>query len=104
MVSLTSWIPVYITVLLHLHIWKARVHASGTSEEDGVDITYVIIGVTLGAILAIGFIALKICMIKRQLIDNILGESEGKMERRSQQGSSGNREATLPKTENTNDL
>ncbi|XP_025068774.1 putative uncharacterized protein C10orf128 homolog isoform X2 [Alligator sinensis] len=82
MVSLTSWIPVYITILLHLHIWKARVYASGTSEEDGVDVTYVIIGVTLGAILAIGFIALKICMIKRQLIDNILGESDGKMERR----------------------
>ncbi|XP_025068777.1 putative uncharacterized protein C10orf128 homolog isoform X4 [Alligator sinensis] len=76
-------------------IWKARVYASGTSEEDGVDVTYVIIGVTLGAILAIGFIALKICMIKRQLIDNILGESDGKMERR---------EATLPKAENTNDL
>ncbi|XP_025068778.1 putative uncharacterized protein C10orf128 homolog isoform X5 [Alligator sinensis] len=37
MVSLTSWIPVYITILLHLHIWKARVYASGTSEEDGVE-------------------------------------------------------------------
>uniref|UniRef100_A0A452HHF4 Uncharacterized protein n=1 Tax=Gopherus agassizii TaxID=38772 RepID=A0A452HHF4_9SAUR len=34
------------------------------------DPKYVIIGVTLGVFLAIGFLALKICMIKRQLIDN----------------------------------
>ncbi|KAG6925325.1 hypothetical protein G0U57_014730, partial [Chelydra serpentina] len=70
MIFLTSWIPVLTTFLLLLYFWKAKVSASGTSEEEVIDPKYVIIGVTLGVFLAIGFLALKICMIKRQLIDN----------------------------------
>ncbi|XP_043374443.1 transmembrane protein 273 isoform X1 [Dermochelys coriacea] len=70
MTFLTSWIPVLTTFLLLLYFWRAKVSASGTSEEDVIDPKYVIIGVTLGAFLAFGFLALKICMIKRQLIDN----------------------------------
>jgi len=35
------------------------------------DFTYVIIGVTLGAFLAIGFVAVIICMIKKQMLDNV---------------------------------
>lgn len=37
------------------------------------DFTYLIIGVTLGAFLAIGFIAVIICMIKKQMLDNVFG-------------------------------
>lgn len=37
------------------------------------DFTYVIIGVTLGAFLAITFVAVIICMIKKQMIDDVFG-------------------------------
>lgn len=37
------------------------------------DYTYVIIGVTLGAILAIAFVAVIICMIKGNVIDSVFG-------------------------------
>ncbi|XP_049666669.1 transmembrane protein 273 isoform X3 [Accipiter gentilis] len=52
--------------------WRAKVYASGNLEEE-IDFTYVIIGVTLGAFLAIGFVAVIICMIKNQMIDNVFG-------------------------------
>ncbi|XP_015143907.1 transmembrane protein 273 isoform X1 [Gallus gallus] len=69
MTSLTSWMPVLMTFLLLLHFWRAKVYASGDSEE--IDFTYLIIGVTLGAFLAIGFIAVIICMIKKQMLDHV---------------------------------
>ncbi|XP_039337264.1 transmembrane protein 273 isoform X1 [Mauremys reevesii] len=82
MVFLTSWIPVLTTFLLLLHFWRAKVSASGTSEEEVIDPKYVIIGVTLGVFLAIGFLALKICMIKRQLIDNDFVDSDNRVDKR----------------------
>ncbi|XP_075279490.1 transmembrane protein 273 isoform X2 [Opisthocomus hoazin] len=70
MTLLTSWISVLTAFLLLLHFWRAKVYASGNSEEE-IDFTYVIIGVTLGAFLAIGFVAVIICMIKKQMLDNV---------------------------------
>ncbi|XP_009276277.1 PREDICTED: putative uncharacterized protein C10orf128 homolog [Aptenodytes forsteri] len=81
MALLTSWISVLMAFLLLLHIWRATVYASGNSEEE-IDFTYVIIGVTLGVFLAISFIAVIICMIKKQMIDNVFEGSDGKMDRR----------------------
>ncbi|KAM9610508.1 transmembrane protein 273 isoform 4-T4 [Morphnus guianensis] len=81
MALLTSWISVLMAVLLLFHFWRAKVYASGNLEEE-IDFTYVIIGVTLGAFLAIGFVAVIICMIKNQMIDNVFGDSDGKMDRR----------------------
>ncbi|XP_065527917.1 transmembrane protein 273 isoform X3 [Lathamus discolor] len=80
MTFLTSWGAVLLAFLL-LHFWRAKVYASGNSEEE-IDFTYVIIGVTLGAFLAIAFVAVIICMIKKQMIDNVFGESDGKLDRR----------------------
>ncbi|TFK03288.1 26S proteasome non-ATPase regulatory subunit 11 [Platysternon megacephalum] len=51
--------------------------------ESNLDPKYVIIGVTLGVFLAIGFLALKICMIKRQLIDNDFVDSDNRVDKRS---------------------
>ncbi|XP_030425766.1 transmembrane protein 273 isoform X2 [Gopherus evgoodei] len=82
MILQTSWIPVLTTFLLLLHFWRAKVSASGTSEEEVIDPKYVIIGVTLGVFLAIGFLALKICMIKRQLIDNDFVDSDNRVDKR----------------------
>ncbi|XP_053927368.1 transmembrane protein 273 isoform X1 [Cuculus canorus] len=70
MTLLTSWISVLTAFLLLLYFWRAKVYASGNSEEE-LDFTYVILGVTLGAFLAIGFVALIICLIKKQMIDNV---------------------------------
>ncbi|KAK4820572.1 hypothetical protein QYF61_001812 [Mycteria americana] len=81
MTLLTSWISVLMAFLLLLHFWRAKAYASGNSEEE-IDFTYVIIGVTLGLFLAISFVAVIICMIKKQMIDNVFGESDGKMDRR----------------------
>ncbi|XP_010115009.1 PREDICTED: putative uncharacterized protein C10orf128 homolog, partial [Chlamydotis macqueenii] len=80
MTLLTSWISVLMAFLLLLYFWRAKVYASGNSEEE-IDFTYVIIGVTLGAFLAISFIALIICMVKNQIIDSALEESDGRMDR-----------------------
>ncbi|XP_041317574.1 transmembrane protein 273 isoform X1 [Pyrgilauda ruficollis] len=71
MTLLTSWISAPTAFLL-LHFWRAKVHASGNPEEE-IDYTYVIIGVTLGAVLAIGFIAVIICMIKAKMNDSDFG-------------------------------
>ncbi|XP_063261765.1 transmembrane protein 273 isoform X1 [Prinia subflava] len=71
MTLLTRWISAPTAFLL-LHIWRAKVHASGNPEEE-IDYTYVIIGVTLGAVLAIGFVAVIICMIKGKEIDSACG-------------------------------
>ncbi|KAM9282089.1 uncharacterized protein FYN16_000234 isoform 2-T2 [Cariama cristata] len=81
----TSWISVLTAFLLILHFWRA----SGNSDEE-IDLTYVITGITLGLFLAIVFVAVIICMIKNQMIDNVFGESDGKMDRRSNMGSSQN--------------
>ncbi|XP_074986832.1 transmembrane protein 273 isoform X3 [Caretta caretta] len=82
MIFLTSWIPVLTMFLLLLYFWSAKVSASGTSEEEEIDPKYVIIGVTLGAFLAIGFLALKICMIKRQLTDSDFVDSDNRVDKR----------------------
>ncbi|KQK84340.1 hypothetical protein AAES_53066 [Amazona aestiva] len=83
--------------------WRAKVYASGNSGEE-IDFTYVIIGVTLGAFLAITFIAVIICMIKTQMIDNVFGESDGKLDRRSNMGSSQNRDdINVPGKQSIND-
>ncbi|KAK2518763.1 hypothetical protein Q9966_014215 [Columba livia] len=55
-----------------LYFWRAKVYASGNPEEE-IDLTYVIIGVTLGTFLAISFVAVIICMIKKQMLDNAFG-------------------------------
>ncbi|KAM6265849.1 transmembrane protein 273 [Porphyrio hochstetteri] len=70
MTLLRSWISVLVAFLLLLHFWRVKVYASGNSEEE-IDFTYVIIGVILGAFLAIGFVAVIICMIRKQMIDNV---------------------------------
>ncbi|XP_074855593.1 transmembrane protein 273 isoform X1 [Carettochelys insculpta] len=105
MVLLTSWIPVLAKFLLLLYFCRTKVSASGTAEEEAIDPKYVIIGVTLGAVLAIGFIAIKLCMIKRQLIDNDFVDSDNRMEKRSPVEMAESREEVkLHQEQNTTDL
>ncbi|XP_074401057.1 transmembrane protein 273 isoform X1 [Zonotrichia albicollis] len=72
MTLLTSWISAPTAFLL-LYFWRAKVRATGNPWEEEIDYTYVIIGVTLGAVLAIGFLAVIMCMIKAKMIDSGFG-------------------------------
>ncbi|XP_074089232.1 transmembrane protein 273 isoform X2 [Macrotis lagotis] len=47
-----------------------QVLATGKSTGVEVDIKYAIIGTTLGVVICAGFLALKICMIRKHMFDN----------------------------------
>ncbi|XP_027716972.1 transmembrane protein 273 isoform X2 [Vombatus ursinus] len=47
-----------------------QVLATGKSTGVEIDIKYAIIGTTLGIIISVGFLALKICMIRKHMFDN----------------------------------
>ncbi|XP_028644977.1 transmembrane protein 273, partial [Grammomys surdaster] len=51
-------------------IGGAQVLAMGKSTETEIDFKYAIIGMALGVAISAGFLALKICMIRRHLSDN----------------------------------
>ncbi|XP_014644520.1 PREDICTED: putative uncharacterized protein C10orf128 homolog, partial [Ceratotherium simum simum] len=48
----------------------ARVLATGKSTGAETEIKYAIIGMALGIAISVGFLALKICMIKKHMFDN----------------------------------
>ncbi|XP_045424256.1 transmembrane protein 273 [Lemur catta] len=57
-------------VLLLLDVGGAQVLATGKSAGAEIDIKYALIGASLGVAIAAGFLALKICMIRRHLFDD----------------------------------
>ncbi|XP_062943839.1 transmembrane protein 273 [Cynocephalus volans] len=48
----------------------AQVLATGKSPETEIDFKYAIIGTAVGVVISAGFLALKVCMIRRNLFDN----------------------------------
>ncbi|KAM5322644.1 transmembrane protein 273 isoform 2-T2 [Glossophaga mutica] len=56
-------------LLFLLDVGGAQVLATGKSAEAETDIKYAIIGMALGVAILAGFLALKICMIKKHLFD-----------------------------------
>ncbi|XP_066454812.1 transmembrane protein 273 isoform X2 [Eleutherodactylus coqui] len=50
-------------------------HCNGKKEEE-YDIQYVIIGGCLGTVFAVTFIAIKLYMIKKHMLDNVCSDSE----------------------------
>ncbi|ELV11222.1 hypothetical protein TREES_T100013712 [Tupaia chinensis] len=48
----------------------AQVLATGKSAGAAVDFKYALIGTALGVAISAGFLALKICLIRKQLFDN----------------------------------
>ncbi|XP_072281288.1 transmembrane protein 273 isoform X2 [Pyxicephalus adspersus] len=62
-------------ILATTMMFLSGVHTSEKLEE-GLDIRYAIIGASLGAIFAVTFIAIKLYMIKKHMMDNnFAGES-----------------------------
>uniref|UniRef100_A0A8D1E6T8 Transmembrane protein 273 n=1 Tax=Sus scrofa TaxID=9823 RepID=A0A8D1E6T8_PIG len=57
-------------LLLLLDVGGAQVLATGKSAGEETDIKYALIGTALGFIISAGFLALKICMIRKHLFDN----------------------------------
>ncbi|XP_012600023.2 transmembrane protein 273 isoform X1 [Microcebus murinus] len=57
-------------LLLLLDVGGAQVLATGKSAGAEIDIKYALIGTALGVAISAGFLALKICMIRRRLFDD----------------------------------
>ncbi|XP_028012645.2 transmembrane protein 273 [Eptesicus fuscus] len=57
------------SLLLLLNVGGAQVMATGKSTGAEADIKYGLIGTALGVAISAGFLALKICMIRKHLLD-----------------------------------
>ncbi|XP_066099867.1 transmembrane protein 273 isoform X2 [Saccopteryx bilineata] len=57
-------------LLFLLDVGGAQVLATGKSAEAETDIRYALIGMALGVAISAGFLALKVCVIKKHLFDN----------------------------------
>ncbi|XP_029466624.1 transmembrane protein 273 isoform X2 [Rhinatrema bivittatum] len=76
MTLLLAWIPVLTSFLLCLDFLRADGSATEANEEEEIDIKYAVIGACIGAILAIAFIAIKLYMIKKHMLDNDFSDTE----------------------------
>ncbi|KAF6318006.1 transmembrane protein 273 [Rhinolophus ferrumequinum] len=56
--------------LLLLDVGRAQVLATGKPAGAEIDVKYAIIGTALGVAISAGFLALKLCMIRKHLFDN----------------------------------
>ncbi|XP_020852492.1 transmembrane protein 273 isoform X4 [Phascolarctos cinereus] len=59
-----------LKILLFLNFGGVQVLATGKSTGVEIDIKYAVIGTILGIIISVGFLALKICMIRKHMFDN----------------------------------
>lgn len=57
-------------LLLLLDIGRAQVLATDKPAGAEIDVKYAIIGTALGVAVSAGFLALKVCMIRKHLLDN----------------------------------
>ncbi|XP_062387294.1 transmembrane protein 273-like isoform X2 [Sardina pilchardus] len=63
--------PVFIVLtLLCLDSVLRGVQGNGMKEDDQPEARYALIGAGVGLILAVMFVAVKLCMIKRHMLDN----------------------------------
>ncbi|XP_031218034.1 transmembrane protein 273 isoform X2 [Mastomys coucha] len=67
---MSSWFPLLRALFFLLGIGGAQVLATGKPAGTEIDFKYAIIGMALGVAISAGFLALKICMIRRHLSDN----------------------------------
>lgn len=67
---MSSRLPTLRALLFLLGVGGAQVLAADSSAETEIDFKYAIIGTALGIAISAGFLALKICMIRRHLSDN----------------------------------
>ncbi|XP_036317112.1 transmembrane protein 273 [Pipistrellus kuhlii] len=57
------------SLLLLLNVGGAQVLATDKSTGTEIDIKYALIGTALGVAISAGFLALKVCMIRKHLFD-----------------------------------
>ncbi|ERE91238.1 hypothetical protein H671_1g1104 [Cricetulus griseus] len=68
--TMSSRLPVLRALLFLLGVGGTQVLATDKSAGTEIDFKYAIIGTALGVAISAGFLALKICMIRRHLSDN----------------------------------
>ncbi|XP_051058448.1 transmembrane protein 273 [Phodopus roborovskii] len=68
--TMSSRLPILRALLFLLGVGGAQVLATDKSAGTEVDIKYAVIGMALGVAISAGFLALKICIIRRHLSDN----------------------------------
>ncbi|KAL1781074.1 hypothetical protein HispidOSU_024167 [Sigmodon hispidus] len=68
--TMSNRVPILRTLLFLLGVGGAQVLAKDKSAGTEIDFKYAIIGTALGVAISAGFLALKICLIRRHLSDN----------------------------------
>ncbi|XP_047409662.1 transmembrane protein 273 isoform X1 [Sciurus carolinensis] len=67
---MSSGVGMLTALLFLLDVGGAQVLATGKSAGAEIDFKYAIIGTALGFAISAGFLALKICIIRKHLSDN----------------------------------
>ncbi|XP_041518964.1 transmembrane protein 273 [Microtus oregoni] len=67
---MSSRVPTLRALLVLLGVGGARVLATDKSAGTEIDFKYALIGMALGVAISAGFLALKICVIRRHLSDS----------------------------------
>ncbi|XP_062070296.1 transmembrane protein 273 [Lepus europaeus] len=62
--------PVRRALLFLLDVGSAQVLETGKAAGTDIDFKYAIIGAAVGVAISAGFLALKICVIRKHLLDN----------------------------------
>ncbi|XP_040826447.1 transmembrane protein 273 isoform X2 [Ochotona curzoniae] len=62
--------PMLTTLLFLLDVGSAQVLAAGKSAGTEIDFKYAIIGTAVGVAISAAFLALKICVIRKQLLES----------------------------------
>ncbi|XP_066549430.1 transmembrane protein 273 [Amia ocellicauda] len=65
-----------VTLLLFIESLLTKAHGDGLNTADEIEVKYAAIGAGIGAFLSVCFVAIKLYMIKKHMLDNELSESE----------------------------
>ncbi|XP_033886567.1 transmembrane protein 273-like [Acipenser ruthenus] len=74
MVVSFSWVSAF-TLILSLECLSTKVNGTGLDSEDDPEVKYAVLGAGIGAIFALCFVAIKLYMIKKHMLDNDLSDT-----------------------------
>ncbi|KAK6487463.1 transmembrane protein 273-like [Huso huso] len=74
MVVSFSWVSTF-TLILSLDCLSTKVNGTGLDSEDEPEVKYAVLGAGIGAIFALCFLAVKLYMIKKHMLDNELSDT-----------------------------
>ncbi|KAL4640201.1 hypothetical protein GN956_G12642 [Arapaima gigas] len=65
-----------VTIVYLIDSLLIKVYGDDQKSQDEPDIKYVIIGVGIGLFFSLWFVAIKLCMLKRHMLDNELSDAD----------------------------